>query len=120
MSDLGGYGASTYGDRIAEHYDRLFEGVFDLEGTVELLAELAGEGPALELGIGTGRVALPLEARGVDVRSIDASEAMIAKLRAKPGGDKIPVTMGNFADLAAEGRFALVYVPFNTLFALLT
>ena len=120
MSDLSGCGTSTYGDRIAEHYDRLFEGAFDLEGTVDLLADLAGGGRALELGIGTGRVALPLAARGVEVHGIDASVAMVAKLRAKPGGEAIPVTMGNFVDLPVEGTFALIYIPFNTFFALLT
>ena len=85
-----------------------------------LLAGLAGGGRALELGIGTGRVALPLAARGVEVHGIDSSEAMVAKLRAKPGGDRIPVTMGSFVDLPVEGAFALVYVPFNTFFAPLT
>ena len=120
MADLHGYDASTYGDRIADAYDRLFEGAFDLEGTVDLLAGLAGTGPALELGIGTGRVALPLGARGVEVHGIDASEAMVARLRAKPGGDAIPVTIGNFVDLPVPGRFALIYIPFNTFFALLT
>ncbi|HYO29770.1 MAG TPA: class I SAM-dependent methyltransferase [Thermomicrobiales bacterium] len=115
-----GYGVSTYGDRIADWYDRLFEAAFDLEGTVDLLAGLAGGGRALELGIGTGRVALPLAARGVEVHGIDSSEAMVAKLRAKPGGDRIPVTMGSFVDLPVEGAFALVYVPFNTFFAPLT
>ena len=120
MSDKGRYEASAYGDRIAEYYDRLFEDAFDVEGTVDLLADLAQGERALELGIGTGRIALPLIERGVEVHGIDASEAMVAKLRAKPGGDQIPVTMGNFVDVPVEGRFALIYVPFNTFFALLT
>jgi SAM-dependent methyltransferase len=120
MSDLEGYGPSTYGDRIADYYDRLFQQSFDLEGTVDLLADLASGGSALEMGIGTGRVALPLAARGIDVHGIDASPAMVAKLRDKPGGDKIPVTMGNFVDLPVAGSYALIYIPFNTLFALLT
>lgn len=113
-----GYDAATYGDRIADVYDDLYEDMFDVEGAVALLAELAGEGPALELAIGTGRIALPLVARGVEVHGIDVSEAMVAKLRAKPGGADIPVVMGDFADVAVERAYPLVYLVFNTLFAL--
>ena len=115
-----GYDPATYGDRIAPIYDRLYGDRVDAEAVAETLAGLAGAGPALELGIGTGLIALPLAARGVDVRGVDASAAMVAKLRAKPGGDRIPVTMGDFADVPVAGPFALVYVPFNTLFALTT
>jgi SAM-dependent methyltransferase len=118
MAEMEGYGPSTYGDRIADFYDRLFQQAFDVEGTVDLLADLAAGGPALEMGIGTGRVALPLAARGVEVHGIDSSEAMVAKLRAKPGGEAIPVTMGDFVDLPVPGKFALIYIPFNTFFAL--
>ena len=82
------------------------------------LAELAGAGPALELAIGTGRIAVPLAARGIEVHGIDASEAMVAKLREKPGGEEIPVTIGDFADVGVDGRYPLVYLVFNTLFAL--
>jgi SAM-dependent methyltransferase len=113
------YGVSTYGERIAAVYDELFPAP-DTETTVERLAELAGSGRVLELGIGTGRLSLPLLARGIEVEGIDASEAMVARLRAKPGGDRIPVTIGDFADVAAEGEFALVFVAFNTFFGLLT
>jgi SAM-dependent methyltransferase len=74
----------------------------------------------LELAIGTGRIALPLAERGIDVRGIDASEEMVARLRSKPGGDRIPVSIGDFADVAVDGQFALVYVVFNTLFGLQT
>ena len=81
-----GYRQETYGDRIAETYDRLTATMPDPVDCVDRLAELAGPGPALELGIGTGRIALPLAARGVEVRGIDASAAMVARLRAKPGG----------------------------------
>jgi SAM-dependent methyltransferase len=81
---------------------------------------LAQGGRALELGIGTGRIALPLSKRGVEVHGIDSSEAMVDKLRAKPGGGDIPVMMGDFAEVGAEGEFVVVYVPFNTLFALTT
>ena len=113
-----GYDASTYGDAIADIYDELYGALFDVEGTVELLAELAGDGPALELAVGTGRIALPLHERGVEVHGIDISEGMVTKLRAKPGGADIPVTMGDFADVAVYGEYSLVYLVFNTLFAL--
>lgn len=92
----------------------------DTSATVAFLEQLAGGGPALELAIGTGRVALPLAARGIRVEGIDFSPAMVAKLRGKPGGDQIAVTMGNFADVPVQGTYRLVYVVFNTLFNLLT
>jgi SAM-dependent methyltransferase len=92
----------------------------DTDGAVAFLAELAGSGPVLELAIGTGRIALPLAERGIDVRGIDASEEMVARLRSKPGGASIPVASGDFVDVAVEGRYTLVYVVFNTLFALQT
>jgi SAM-dependent methyltransferase len=114
-----GYGPETYGDRIADVYDGLYQGL-DTEAAVEALAELAGAGPVLELAIGTGRLALPLAERGLEVHGIDASEAMVAKLREKPGGDTIPVTMGDFADVGVDGEYSLVFVAFNTLFGLLT
>ena len=112
------YADNTYGDRIAEVYDRRHGGLDPL--LVPVLAELARGGPALELGIGTGRVALPLQALGVRIAGVDASEAMVGKLRAKPGGRDLPVTFGSFAEVPVEGRFPLVYVVFNTIFALLT
>jgi SAM-dependent methyltransferase len=114
------YGPSTYGDRIADVYDAWFHPPSDPAAAIDFLAELAGSGPALELAIGTGRIALPLATRGVEIQGIDASAAMVAKLREKPGGTDIPVTMGDFADVPVEGRFPLVFVVFNTLFALLT
>jgi SAM-dependent methyltransferase len=114
------YGPSTYGDRIADVYDAWFHPPSDPVAAIDFLAELAGSGPALELAIGTGRIALPLATRGVEIQGIDASAAMVAKLREKPGGTDIPVTMGDFADVPVEGRFPLVFVVFNTLFALLT
>ena len=112
------YDAATYGDRIASVYDDLYDNLFDVDGTVTLLAELAAGRPALELAIGTGRIAIPLKRAGVDVKGIDASEAMVAKLRAKPGGDDIEVAMGDFADIELEGTFGLVFIVFNSLFAL--
>ncbi len=114
------YDAATYGDRIAAVYDRWYtaDSGFDPAPAVELLAKLAGTGRVLELGIGTGRVALPLAARGVEVLGIDSSEAMVATMRSKPGGDRIEVAIGDFADVEVKGSFSLVYVPFTTLFAL--
>jgi hypothetical protein len=117
------YGPATYGDRIADIYDRWVDDAGIGAGTddaVGFIAELAGNGPALELGIGTGRIALPLISRGVEVHGVDASEQMVAVLRSKPGGADIPVTMGDFAGVPVEGDFRLIYIPFNTLFGLLS
>jgi SAM-dependent methyltransferase len=115
-----GYEQSTYGDRIARVYDQLYQDLFDVEGTADLLADLAPGGPALELAIGTGRIALPLAARGVEVHGVDISEAMVEKMRAKPGGADIPVTIGDFTEVPVYGEYPLVYLVFNTLFALTT
>jgi SAM-dependent methyltransferase len=84
--------------------------------TVDFLAALAGGGgAALELGIGTGRIALPLAERGVRVHGIDLSPDMVAQLRAKPGGDEIPVAVGDFSTTTVPGTFSLAYVVFNTV-----
>jgi SAM-dependent methyltransferase len=112
------YTEETYGERIAGVYDDWYA-EFD-PAAIQTLAELARGGPALELGIGTGRIAIPLQNSGVTVQGVDASEAMVARLHAKPGGEKIPVTMGNFAEVAIDGQFSLIYVVFNTFFSLLT
>ena len=112
------YQEETYGQRVAGVYDEWYAG-YD-PAAIETLKELAQGGHALELGIGTGRIALPLQEAGVEVHGIDASEAMVANLREKPGGDSIPVTLGNFADVAVKGRYDLVFVLFNTFYALLT
>jgi SAM-dependent methyltransferase len=116
------YTDATYGDRIAHIYDVRYLEAFaeDTADAVSFLGAIAGPGPAMELGIGTGRVAIPLAEAGVEVHGIDASEAMVAELRSKPGGDGIPVTVGSFADFSLETRFPLVYVVFNTFFSLLT
>ena len=111
-----GYDATTYGQSIAGVYDNWHPGVRPEQ--VELLCHLAGDGPVLELGIGTGRVALPLVSRGLQVHGIDSSEAMLAALQAKPGGEQVAVTVGDFADFDLADRFSLVFVVFNTLFAL--
>src|SRR5215467_12765957 len=98
-----------YGDRWAEVYDKYHRHV-DPGPAVEFLAGLAGDGRVLELAIGTGRVALPLAARGITVEGIDASAAMAERLRAKPGGESIPVAMGDMAQVPVSGRFRLVYL----------
>jgi SAM-dependent methyltransferase len=113
-----GYDAASYGDRVADVYDQLFH-PSDSDAAVACLADLAGSGPALELAIGTGRLALPLAARGVAMSGIDASEAMVAKLRAKPGGDQIAVAIGDFADVDVNERFSLIFIAYNTFFVLL-
>lgn len=112
------YRYDTYGERIALKYDDWYD-EYD-EATLAALRELARGGRALELGIGTGRLALPLQQSGVEVVGIDSSRAMIARLRSKPGGEKVPVVVGSFADVAVEGRFDLIYVLVNTFYALLT
>ena len=117
---MDGYDAASYGDRISGIYDSWYDESLDPTNAVELLADLAGSGRALELGIGTGRVGLPLAARGVPVSGIDVSESMVQQLRAKPGGDRIPVSLGDFADVDVDGPFTLIYVPFATFYALLT
>lgn len=115
------YEPSTYGDRIAGIYDDLHAWHLDTETTVEALAELAGEGPVLELGVGTGRIAAPLAERGLEVHGIDASEEMVARLREKPGGDRVEVAIGDFAEVPAPGGpYSLVFVVFNTIYALQT
>ncbi|MET7820388.1 class I SAM-dependent methyltransferase [Micromonospora zamorensis] len=85
---------------------------------VDFLADLADGGPVLELAIGTGRVALPLAERGLTVHGVEASEEMVAQLRAKPGGDQIPVVVADMADVPVKGEFRLAYLVFNTLFNL--
>jgi SAM-dependent methyltransferase len=114
------YDAATYGERVAEIYADLYGDRQDTASMVTFLEQMARGGPALELAIGTGRVALPLAARGIRVDGVDVSPAMVSKLRAKPGGEAISVTMGDFADVPVEGSYRLVYLVFNTLFALLT
>ena len=109
-----------FDERVAARYDESgeIEGMFDpavVDPVVDFLAELAGGGRALELGIGTGRIALPLAQRGVPVHGIDMSEAMVARLRAKPGGEEIGVTIGDFATTAVDGTFSVAYLVFNTI-----
>jgi SAM-dependent methyltransferase len=110
------YTESTYGDSIADVYDDWYRDIDP--DIITTLAGLARGGRALEMGIGSGRIALPLQAAGVTMHGIDASPAMVARLREKPGGATIPVAMGNFADVDVEGQFDLVFIVFNTFFAL--
>jgi SAM-dependent methyltransferase len=112
-----------FGDDVAERYDESSADMFDpavVDPAVDFLAELAGDGAALELGIGTGRIALPLSQRGVRVHGIDLSEAMVAKLREKPGADEIEVTIGDFATARVDDSFSLAYLVFNTISNLTT
>jgi SAM-dependent methyltransferase len=112
-----------FGERVASVYDEGAADMFDeavVTPVVELLVSLAGEGRVLEFGIGTGRIALPLAERGVVVVGIDDSEAMVARLQAKPRGEDIEVTIGDFATTRVGGEFSLVYLVFNTIFNLVT
>ncbi|CAM5599319.1 class I SAM-dependent methyltransferase [Streptomyces viridochromogenes] len=107
-----------FGEPIAARYDATSADMFRPEAVdpaIDLLAELAGDGAALELGVGTGRIALPLAARGVPVHGVDMSRAMVARLRAKPGGDAVGVTIGDFATTRVPGEFAVAYLVFNTI-----
>jgi SAM-dependent methyltransferase len=107
-----------FGPEVAARYDASSAELFDPEAVdpvVDFIAELAAGGAVLELGIGTGRIALPLAERGVPVQGIDLSEAMVAQLRAKPGGDRIPVAIGDFATTKVDGSFAVAYLVFNTI-----
>jgi SAM-dependent methyltransferase len=107
-----------FDERVAARYDESSAEMFDpavVGPTVDFLADLAGSGRALELGIGTGRIALPLAERGVPVHGIELSRAMAARLRAKPGGEGIGVTIGDFSTTAVDGTFSLAYLVFNTI-----
>ena len=102
----------------AKHYDADSTDMFApavVDPAVSFLADLAGTGAALELGVGTGRIALPLHARGVEVHGIDLSAAMVAQLRTKPGAERIAVTIGDFATTRVDGTFTLAYLVYNTI-----
>src|SRR4029450_13341275 len=107
-----------FGADVAPRYDERTAEMFEpgvIDPAVDFLAKLAGDGAALELGIGTGRIALPLSERGVRVHGIDLSEAMVAQLQAKPGADRIGVTIGDFATTRVVGSFSLAHLVFNTI-----
>jgi hypothetical protein len=114
VEDPDGY----FGERVAAGYDDPSDPMFGLQAVdpaVGLLAELAGSGRALELAIGTGRIGLPLSLRGVPVHGIELSRAMAARLRAKPGGEAIAVTIGDMVTTRVEGIFTVAYLVFNTI-----
>src|SRR5215211_5427523 len=108
----------SFGEDVAKTYDDAPRG--DENAAVAFLEKLAGGSPALELAVGTGRIALPLAACGIRVDGVDISPAMVAQLHAKPGGERISVTIGDFADVPVPGTYRLIYIVFNTLFNLLT
>jgi SAM-dependent methyltransferase len=112
-----------FDERVAARYDESSAEMFDpavVEPVVDLLVELAGAGRALELGIGTGRIALPLAQRGVPVHGIELSKAMAARLRAKRGAEAIGVTIGDFGTTTVDGTFSVAYLVFNTIMNLTT
>jgi SAM-dependent methyltransferase len=114
VDDPDGY----FGERVAASYDDASDPMFQpetIEPTVSLLAGLAGGGPALELAIGTGRIGVPLSRRGVPVHGIELSRAMVARLRGKPGGDAITVTIGDMTTTSVDGAFTLAYLVYNTI-----
>ena len=116
---MDGYDETTYGRLWAPYYDQAYSTVDD--SAIDLLARHAGDPPrALELALGSGRIAVPLAEKGVEVSGIDSSTEMVALMRAKPGGAAIPVTIGNFGDVPVDGEFPLIYLAFNTLFGLKT
>ncbi|HZA20822.1 MAG TPA: class I SAM-dependent methyltransferase [Actinomycetota bacterium] len=112
-----------FDERVAARYDESSAEMFDpvvVEPAVDLLVELAGSGRALELGIGTGRIALPLAQRGVPVHGIDLSNSMVKRLREKQDGEDIGVTIGDFATTSVDGSFSVAYLVFNTIHNLTT
>ena len=107
-----------FGEEVAATYDSATSSMHDesvIDTVVGVLAVLAGDGRALEFGVGTGRIALPLARRGVEVYGIDLSKAMVSRMREKPGGADIVVTIGDFADTRAPGEFSVAYLVFNTI-----
>jgi SAM-dependent methyltransferase len=112
------YDPTAYGAEIADEYDELYDHMFETDNAVACLTELAGAGAVLELGIGTGRLALPLVRAGIDVHGVEASPEMVDLLRAKPDGADIPVAIGDFAEVSVPGTFSLVVLAVNTIYAL--
>ena len=118
-SDDVGFDATTYGERFADVYDDWYADITDVVACTTTLARLAGDRPVLELGVGTGRLAIPLAERGVEVIGVDSSPAMLVKLAAKPGSDRVEAILGDMADPpVGDRRFGLVFVAFNTFFNL--
>jgi len=117
-----GYGDATYGESFADVYDEWYGDISDTEATVDAVAALAAEagGPVLELGVGTGRLAIPLATRGIDVEGVDASAEMVRRLQEKPGGERVRVTIGPMEAGEPPGPFGVVFAAFNTFFNLTT
>ncbi|HET9601927.1 MAG TPA: class I SAM-dependent methyltransferase [Acidimicrobiales bacterium] len=116
-----GFEPPAYGEAMADVYDEWYAGVSDVEATVAALvrlSDMAGGGRVLELGVGTGRLAIPLAKTGLTVTGIDVSPAMLARLLAKPGGDRVDVLVGDMADDLPAGPFSVAFVAFNTFFGL--
>jgi SAM-dependent methyltransferase len=116
-------GDGFFDETVAARYDELLAEMFEpqvVDPAVDFLAELAGDGSALEFGVGTGRIALPLAQRGVPVQGIELSRAMVARLQAKPGAEKVAVAIGDLATRRLDGEFSLVYLVFNTIMNLTT
>ena len=118
MGRVEGYRPESYGDAIADVYDEWYPMDAEGEAAVEFLFEASGGGPVLELGVGTGKLAIPLTERGLQVHGVDASPAMIEQLRAKPGSDRVTAIVGDMANDLPDGPFALVFVATNTFFGL--
>jgi SAM-dependent methyltransferase len=115
-----GYDDQSYGDGFADVYDDWYADISDVEATTAALSALADGGRVLELGVGTGRLALPLAAAGLEVHGIDSSEAMLQRMAAKPGAETVHTVRGDMVDHLPAGPFALVFVAYNTFFGLLT
>jgi SAM-dependent methyltransferase len=118
-----GYDDTSYGEAFADVYDDWYADISDIDATVDLIRSLAAEaggGPVLELGVGTGRLALPLAATGTEVHGLDSSPSMLARLAAKPGGATVRCTQGDMVDDLPAGPFSVVFVAYNTFFNLLT
>ena len=111
---------TAYGRQVGDDYDRIYSPVLDTEHEVERILELADGGPVLELGVGTGRLALPLSEHGLDVHGVDSSPEMLDQLRAKPGAERLHLTQGDFTDVTLGGGFGLVLLAVNTIYALPT
>jgi SAM-dependent methyltransferase len=114
---------NQFGERVADRFDERYAHLAEpavVDAIVDFLVERAGGGAALELGIGTGRIAIPLARRGLRVHGIELSEAMVARLRAKPGAELVGVTIGDFATTTVEGTFSVAYLVANTIMNLTT
>jgi SAM-dependent methyltransferase len=109
---------ASFGDHFAEVYDEMHPALSSSDPMIQALAKLACGGPVLELGVGTGRVALPLSSLGITVHGIEASEKMVARLRAKPDGSGIPVTMGDFRNVRGADHYSLIFCVQSTFFSL--